>query len=395
MLLNLTNIDTQMRELADNAVTAAKDKFGVRLDYSENSLLQLELLLQQAHEAYKKTSSIGNSPNISIENTVRIWGSYYGEVIRQSMGGDWVSDQKNVFLLIGSQKIDPLGQVRGRVVEGPLYNIQPFFLGLKSGIQNNQKEQMNNPISDKNNVYPSIAEKPKNRTATYFAVIFGTLIFVGIGILGVWILLRQGKIIIPAIYNPISQYPNQINTIVPPVTPSPTLSLELNYAIKMKDVLSMIENYQNGAENKWQLLLNTSVGPNNIIPPIPNATYGQVLDTLYQSLDYPSVYNWNTSRNQDVFAKIYDASQEIVDSVFEMKVVLGGIEVLPKMSIPHARVDSCLEYTTNYQHLLVRVLQGIIPTAMDFSNLQENDCNNFDSSIQIIKTFIDEQTQSP
>jgi hypothetical protein len=76
MVTNPINVNIQMQRFADNAVTAAKDKFGASLDYSKNSLLQLELLLQQAQEGYKKTSSYGNSPNIPIENTVRVWGSW-------------------------------------------------------------------------------------------------------------------------------------------------------------------------------------------------------------------------------------------------------------------------------------------------------------------------------
>jgi hypothetical protein len=60
MASNPINVNPQMQQLAENVVVAARDKFEVNLDFTENSLQQLDTLLQQAHEGYK--------PNIPIEN---------------------------------------------------------------------------------------------------------------------------------------------------------------------------------------------------------------------------------------------------------------------------------------------------------------------------------------
>ena len=167
MALKLTKVNPQMQKLADNAVVAARDKFGLALDFTESSLASLETLLQQAQEGYqaryKQSLSNGNYSNVSIENTVRVWGSYFGEVIRRSLGGDWILDQKdvflklvsgrldslgqgrsrieildqkNVFLQIGSRRLDPFGQVRSRIVGGSLYNLQDFYMAIKAGDQN-------------------------------------------------------------------------------------------------------------------------------------------------------------------------------------------------------------------------------------------------------------------
>jgi len=167
MALSLTKVNPEMEKLAYHAVMVARDKFGIRLDFSENSLGQLEILLQQAYEGYKEgykrsVDSGGSSLNVSMENTVRVWGSYFGEVMRRSLGGDWIVDQKdvflklpsgrldslgqgrsrlvivdqkNVFLQIDSRRLDPLGQVRSRIVGGSLYNLQDFYMGLKGSSQ--------------------------------------------------------------------------------------------------------------------------------------------------------------------------------------------------------------------------------------------------------------------
>ncbi|HVM70217.1 MAG TPA: hypothetical protein VMT91_00550 [Anaerolineales bacterium] len=166
MAPNLTRVNPQMEKLATNAVIAARDKFGLVLDFSEGSLLALEDLLQKAHEGYrdgyKKSLANGDPINVTLEYTVRIWGSYFGEVVRRSLGGDWVVDQKevflkfapgrldslgegssrvlivdhkNVFLQIESRRLDPLGQVRSRIIGGPLYNLPDFFTSLRNRLQ--------------------------------------------------------------------------------------------------------------------------------------------------------------------------------------------------------------------------------------------------------------------
>ena len=45
MASNPIKVNSQMQQLADKAVAAARDKFGVSLDFSENSLQQLDTLL--------------------------------------------------------------------------------------------------------------------------------------------------------------------------------------------------------------------------------------------------------------------------------------------------------------------------------------------------------------
>jgi len=170
MTLILTKVNPQMEKLADHAAITARNKFGIALDFTENSLQSLDLLLGQAHEGYtegyKQSLVNGNSINVPMENTVRVWGSYFGEVMRRSLGGDWIVDQKevflklasgrldslgqgrsrlvivdqkNVFLQIGSRRLDPLGQVRSRIIGGSLYNLQDFYSGIKAGFQNNQE----------------------------------------------------------------------------------------------------------------------------------------------------------------------------------------------------------------------------------------------------------------
>lgn len=238
MAANPNHVNPQMQQLADKAVVAARDKFGVALDFTENSLQPLEVLLQQAHEGYKQASSNGNPANIPIENTVRIWGSYFGEVIRRSLGGDWIIDQKNVFLQIGSRRLDPLAQVRSRIVDGQPYDVDRFFQGVKSGNQDIQKQPPVGPIFDEEESQTASIDKGTNkRRVIYIGGIIGALLLVSVCVFAGWFLSRKGmlanlgsgNIISPTATSAststasISQVPNlgEAATAEPSATPAP------------------------------------------------------------------------------------------------------------------------------------------------------------------------------
>lgn len=209
-----------MQQLADNAVTAARDKFSISLDFTENSLQQLEILLQQAHEGYEQGKSSGNWSNAAIENTVRVWGSYFGEIIRRSLGGDWIVDQKNVFLQIGTRKLDPLGQVRLQIMNGSQSSVKAFYQGLKPGIHDIQNVQSINPESDNNDLQKQKAEQGRNKNSNSIIIggFFGILILFSLCIIGIWFLSRQGVLALPAIGIPLLSSPLQTKTLVPTAT---------------------------------------------------------------------------------------------------------------------------------------------------------------------------------
>ena len=78
-------VNSQMQQIAENAVKVAAEKFGQSLDYTENSLTKLEALLQQAYELYT-TQSISEEV---IQKTSMVWGGYLGELMRRKWGGEW------------------------------------------------------------------------------------------------------------------------------------------------------------------------------------------------------------------------------------------------------------------------------------------------------------------
>ncbi|QPI51633.1 hypothetical protein IV454_09100 [Massilia antarctica] len=72
---------------AAQAVATARDQFGIKLDGTDASMVQLEAVLARAHTSYA-----AKSPRPSDEQVMavaRMYGSYLGEVYRLKHGGAW------------------------------------------------------------------------------------------------------------------------------------------------------------------------------------------------------------------------------------------------------------------------------------------------------------------
>jgi hypothetical protein len=144
------DVNLRIQRVAESAVTIARDRFDTSLDFSEGNLGQLELLLQQANEHYIQASSVENAPPVPIDTTVRVWGSYLGEVIRRSLGGEWIVEEKVVYLQLGFQRLDPLLEVRSRIMNGPTFNVQTYFEELKAELQPPVIVEPEQPIQEEN-----------------------------------------------------------------------------------------------------------------------------------------------------------------------------------------------------------------------------------------------------
>lgn len=126
-MTNPPSANTQMQQLAEEAVKVAAEKFGQSLDYTENSLAGFEALLQQAYELYSSTGSGNNIPEDTIQKTARVWGSYLGELMRRKWGGEWVVNGSEVNLTISGKSCSPIQQIFRRITIGQLYDTKEFF----------------------------------------------------------------------------------------------------------------------------------------------------------------------------------------------------------------------------------------------------------------------------
>jgi len=133
-MADFSSIGEMMQNCADEAVHIAREQFGFVLDYSEASLKSLETILTNVGAGLDLSDKDG------VEETVKIWGSYFGETVRRNCGGTWEMIQYPgraaalPTLVIGGSQLYPLMKVYRRFSIGESENVWEFYERVRSKI---------------------------------------------------------------------------------------------------------------------------------------------------------------------------------------------------------------------------------------------------------------------
>ena len=122
-----------MAAYAANAVTFARSNYGISLDFSVESIEQIEKLANRLFYTRPK-SFIGKlfrkqpSDN-DVQMVCKMLGSYLGEVYRQHKGGEWQINHEHqaIGLLDGETWIFPLAKVFKRITNGKKDDLNLYF----------------------------------------------------------------------------------------------------------------------------------------------------------------------------------------------------------------------------------------------------------------------------
>lgn len=128
--VKLLAFDREMAELGDKMIAevmALFDDTGIDLDYSEESLDELDALIGELwHEPIEEDETL--------DAIVSNWGAYIGLVIRQHLGGEWVFRQDLEHTAIRFPRtgleVFPLHMVRRRFLEGAQRTLLATYEGL-------------------------------------------------------------------------------------------------------------------------------------------------------------------------------------------------------------------------------------------------------------------------
>jgi len=121
----------KIQELAKLAKKAAKERFNTQLDYSEESLTGLDNLILMAQQTFDQQRVQGELSEEAVIRTSRIWGSYYGELIRKRFGGQWFTERKEVLLKVGDRVLDPIADVQRTINIHPCPSIIDHYEKLR------------------------------------------------------------------------------------------------------------------------------------------------------------------------------------------------------------------------------------------------------------------------
>ena len=115
-----------MQQYAARAVQVAGQR-KLQLDYSEQSLEKVEALLTEF--------SSSNSENP--DELSRLWGGYFGEVVRRRFGGEWTiekypaGDFLIITLNVNGARLYPAMKVHRRLTNGEGENLWNFYQDVR------------------------------------------------------------------------------------------------------------------------------------------------------------------------------------------------------------------------------------------------------------------------
>ncbi len=126
-MADFNSIAEMIESCAAQAVHIGGEQFGFTLDYSDQSVQSLETILANI------ASTLDNSNKEVVEQSVKTWGSYLGEVVRRSFGGDWelVQPPGRVAavptLVIAGSQLYPMMKIYRRLTMGESENVWKFY----------------------------------------------------------------------------------------------------------------------------------------------------------------------------------------------------------------------------------------------------------------------------
>ena len=130
------SVDEMVQAYAGQAVTVARE-FKTQLDYSENSLMEVEAILAQL--AREMPTSKPSSDDVN--ELCKMWGCYLGEVVRRRFGGEWSIETypgkqfATLTLNVNGNRLFPSMKVHRRLSEGEGDNVWTFYKMVKSKLE--------------------------------------------------------------------------------------------------------------------------------------------------------------------------------------------------------------------------------------------------------------------
>ena len=121
---------------AEKAVLLARE-FKAKLDYSENSLMEVETILAQL----SRELPTAQPATEDLTEICKMWGSYFGEVVRRRFGGEWSIETypgkqfATLTLNVGGGKLFPSMKIHRRLTEGEADNVWSFYKMIKTRLE--------------------------------------------------------------------------------------------------------------------------------------------------------------------------------------------------------------------------------------------------------------------
>ncbi len=177
---------------AEDAIKVAEKALGKTLDYSVNSLQDLDALIEHVKKQFATLTKEGKLTEQTIKRASISMGSYLGEVIRRNYGGTWVA--KNAVmktLVIKEFEFSPINYIFQRLIKNSEYTLGNYWTDIAHKLQpqDNLHGNKATPDVDTKNT-PLVSRKKGNRDLLVIGGIAGIAILCVIGMLAVYLNIK-------------------------------------------------------------------------------------------------------------------------------------------------------------------------------------------------------------
>lgn len=134
------DLSAMMQSYAEQAVAAARAQ-QIELDYSEESLKQVENILERLDGPIARGAPSGSSgaapADAETEELCKVWGGYLGEVVRRRWGGEWMLETYpggnflTVALSTPGGTVFPSMKIYRRLSQGAGENVWTFYCMMR------------------------------------------------------------------------------------------------------------------------------------------------------------------------------------------------------------------------------------------------------------------------
>lgn len=172
----MSDINSEMQELAEFAIKSAKNRYQLDLDFSEQSISSLETILEKIYWGFSGRTEQEGERGL-INTTASIWGSYLGEFMIRRWGGNWNLRENRQVVTIRDVDLSPISFVYQKIIGRVRDKVGDYLFDVNRSITPIEAAPIQNyvqPIREKV-IFDQVEEEPIKRglsgNKTYLEII--------------------------------------------------------------------------------------------------------------------------------------------------------------------------------------------------------------------------------
>ena len=342
------DINNEMKQAAEYAISVARKTYGKVLDYSEDSIPHLDELLKQVYQQFRNQNEDIVSSSNALKVNAAIWGSYLGEIIREKVGGTWIVDESGRWLVVNHFKFSPIIFIFQRVSGKINTSVKQYFDEVAEKLSPH-------PI---NPVYIQTTSEETKKSFPFekvLQIILGVVVLLSLILMGIW--LSSTRVAAVARTTQQAVYTQQAAAAVatansrvhnsPTKTPIPIPTKIRQTPTRTVNINCRVSDYNN---------------------------YVVVVSNIFSELDLEMEAARSVGLEEVLTSP--SASRTMADYMYDHYITAKAIVPPPCLELAHSYLLNYLNY--NYQ-VFMYAAQGDYSTALDYLNKLDAALDTFHS----------------